>query len=63
MRFLLCGSYPNSGGWGDYMYEFATEHEAKLAAVDLLKKGCSAYLEDKKLGTYIECRLKPGSFK
>lgn len=46
MRYVLFGSYPNSGGWNDYCYEFESLQEARAAAVQQLDKGCSAYLLD-----------------
>lgn len=57
-RFALFGSYPYSGGWNDYMFEFDTAAEAHAVAIEQLKLGCDAHLVDEQTGEQVQICLR-----
>lgn len=57
-RWILYGSYPFSGGWNDFAYEFKTRHEALRVGIEQLEMGCSAMLLDQQTGEHSELSFK-----
>lgn len=57
-RYILCGDYPHSGGWGGYSESYESKDVAKRAAVYWLKHGYDAHIYDTLTGESVELRLR-----
>lgn len=45
-RYLICGDYPNSGGWSGFSESYSRRSMAVLAARYWLDQGYNVLLED-----------------
>jgi hypothetical protein len=57
-RFVVFGSHPLSGGWGEYCVEHDTLKEARLEAWYWLSDSYDANILDQETDKVVEVRIK-----